>query len=79
MTIEAMKQALEALEKDSPWREETITSLRQAIEQAEKQKPVGYLNSHGHLFHADEVESRKKWTNDVYTPLYTTPQPQEKS
>jgi hypothetical protein len=40
MTIEAMKQALEALEKDSPWREETITSLRQAIEQAEKMEPV---------------------------------------
>ena len=37
MSIEAMKQALEALEKDSPWREETITALRQAIEQAEKQ------------------------------------------
>jgi hypothetical protein len=34
-----MKQALEALEKDSPWREETIGKLRAAIEQAEKQEP----------------------------------------
>ena len=41
MSVEAMKQALEALEKDSPWREETIASLRQAIEQAEKREWVG--------------------------------------
>jgi len=56
MTIEAMKQALEALEKVLPCAEENftnpslqievinayaaITSLRQAIEQAEKQEPV---------------------------------------
>jgi len=40
--IEAMKQALEALENDNPLgRAATITALRQAIEEAEKQKPVG--------------------------------------
>ncbi len=39
MSLDAMKQALEALEKDSPWREETIGKLRAAIEQAEKQEP----------------------------------------
>jgi hypothetical protein len=37
MSIEAMKQALEALEYDNPaGRSATITALRQAIEQAEK-------------------------------------------
>jgi hypothetical protein len=36
MIIEALKQALEALEFDSPWREETIAALRTAIEQAEE-------------------------------------------
>jgi hypothetical protein len=37
MSIEAMKQALEALEHDNPaGRSATITALRQAIEQAEK-------------------------------------------
>ena len=38
MSIEAMKQALEALEHDNPaGRSATITALHQAIEQAEKQ------------------------------------------
>jgi hypothetical protein len=39
MSIEAMKQALEALEYDNPsGRSATINKLRQAIEQAEKQE-----------------------------------------
>lgn len=48
MSIEAMKQALEALEhshaNEPIWKtphREAITSLRQAIEQAEKHKWVG--------------------------------------
>jgi hypothetical protein len=46
MMIEAMKQALEALEhtlNNSIWRDQTfeaITALRQAIAEAEKQEPV---------------------------------------
>ena len=41
MSIEAMKQALKALEHDNPaGRSATITALRQAIEQAKKQEPV---------------------------------------
>ncbi|NCX55905.1 MAG: hypothetical protein EBW87_01710 [Burkholderiaceae bacterium] len=48
MTIEAMKQALEALEylatqiKPDYEHSKAITSLRQAIEQAEKQEPVAF-------------------------------------
>lgn len=51
MSIEAMKQALEALElvleTDTKPKHEiskSITSLRQAIEQAEKQEPVAWIN-----------------------------------
>ena len=43
MSVEAMEQALEALEHDNPaGRSATITALRQAIEQAEKQEPVAW-------------------------------------
>jgi hypothetical protein len=48
MTIEAMKQALEALETcmyPQQKQIQAITSLRQAIEQAEKQEPVAYQNT----------------------------------
>ena len=49
MSIEAMKQALEALQRGRPQivgvlvqqdQDAAITSLRQAIEQSEKQEPV---------------------------------------
>jgi hypothetical protein len=49
MSIEAMKQALEALERYAPQHghpddmSDAITALRTAIEQAEKQEPVGQL------------------------------------
>ncbi len=46
MTIEVMKQALEALETcmyPQQKQIQAITSLRQAIEQAEKQKPVAWI------------------------------------
>ena len=84
MSIEAMKQALEALEWDADYetsvtlQKAAITSLRQAIEQAEKQEPVAYIN----------VEQRKlewarytKWDTPTVVnlpkiPLYTIPQPQ---
>ena len=77
MSIEAMKQALEALEKVlGKWQkcEEAITSLRQAIEQAEKQEPVVRWTfawampcGWGDLLVDDLPDG---------TLLYTTPQPQ---
>ena len=83
MTIEAMKQALEALDApSSPMlriiQEEAITSLRQAIEQAEKQEPtedmVLALRGASGLGTEDAIDALR----DVLAvmPLYTTPQPQ---
>jgi len=48
--IEAMKQALEALEKismggDPRWADDVMPALRQAIEQAEKQEPVAWQDT----------------------------------
>ncbi|UOF77140.1 hypothetical protein [Caudoviricetes sp.] len=48
MTIEVMKQALEALETcmyPQQKQIQAITSLRQAIEQAEKQEPVAWQDT----------------------------------
>ena len=43
MSIEAMKQALEALEDGDHWeKQDAITALRQAIAEAEKQEPVSW-------------------------------------
>jgi hypothetical protein len=60
MTIEAMKQALEALENASPDQYpegarvfyDAKDALRQAIEQAEKQEPVAWdvFNKHGRIY-----------------------------
>ncbi len=87
MSIEAMKQALEALEHTSPLIDDVITakaSLRQAIEQAEKQEPFGWVSQH-------TVKGPYEWQfnkelSGVYRdnaisilPVYTTPQPQEKN
>ena len=82
MTIEAMKQALEALESSrvfvttrekikhpegAEWYDERITALRTAIEQAEKQEPVcEVLNERGEVDYISYVPS-------VGTPLYTAP------
>lgn len=71
MTIEAMKQALEALEQDNPLgRSATITALRTAIAEAEKQEPVAWanINKHGDITHTNN--KRMPWSK---TPLYTTP------
>ena len=74
MSIEAMKQALEALEYDT--RPETeygintaITALRQAIAEAEKQEPVAWMDRH---FTCDLYKNKPDL--DV-VPLYTHPQP----
>jgi hypothetical protein len=72
MSIEAMKQALEALEYDNPaGRSATITGLRQAIAEAEKQEPVAWMS-------VDCVGERylhfsKPLDNDPVHPLYTAP------
>ncbi len=79
MTIEAMKQALEALELSAVTvdsfgvqakAQKAITALRTAIEQAEKQEPVAWL-------HPDKkvevvVPSSIPWFSEAI-PLYTTP------
>jgi hypothetical protein len=86
MSIEAMKQALEAL--SDPWSAgpegvaDAITSLRQAIEQAEKQEPVAWitleskwrLKGGGNAGGTVPVHAKQSSTSKY--PLYTTPQPQ---
>lgn len=79
MSIEAMKQALEALEMylkldtmdeahilEVDIAPKAITALRAAIEQAEKQEPVAWVN-HGE----NRITRVTGW--DGYGALYTTP------
>ena len=85
MSIEAMKQALEALESAveqlakpySTQAQYAITSLRQAIAEAEKQEPVAhfgsaYVNENG--VHVTTVLGPVAIPHDAN--LYTHPQPQ---
>jgi hypothetical protein len=80
MTIEAMKQALEALEKSvdnfmaNTQHQQAITALRQAIAEAEKEKPVMWAMPDG--------KTVDKWGLQFYggqtgTPLYTHPPKRE--
>ena len=86
--IEALKQALEALEvATTPLardRQEVLraqTALRQAIEQAEKQEPVFWYRPVGEdggyegPLHNGVIEKVRKECG-AWKPLYTTPQPQ---
>lgn len=75
MSIEAMKQALEALKlideaMPFPVAKHAMLTLRTAIEQAEKQEPVAWanINKHGDITHTNN--KRMPWSK---TPLYTTP------
>ena len=78
MSLDAMKQALEALynmvedgdETDKRQAIAAITALRFAIEQAERQEPVAWanINKHGDITHTSN--KRMPWAN---TPLYTAP------
>ena len=85
MSIEVMKQALEALE--NPFRSAELkktlnaaAALRQAIEQAEKQEPVAWIEhersgtgvTHLH-FNRRKPTLRDEVLNPVWTPLYTAP------
>lgn len=72
MSIEAMKQALEALEHDNPsGRTATISALRAAIEQA--QEPVAWM----HKFIQDNIITHNPADinrhPERWTPLYTAP------
>ena len=85
--IEAMKQALEALESFREISDFTpaqavhaITTLRTAIEQAEKQEPVawGFKNTRigektRWMMLRGEVPEDDQYGGALWTPLYTTP------
>jgi hypothetical protein len=85
MSIEAMKQALEALEEAcgdrcnaeyNPCHARTvITSLRQAIEQAEKQEPVAWMHTkiEGVVVPHQPADLNKH--PDRWESLYKTPPP----
>ncbi len=76
MSVEAMKQALEALDLDyasssQEWdrrRIAAIAALRLAIEQAERQEPVAWQGVHD----TTDLYWRKPVQGDV-RPLYTAP------
>jgi len=80
MSIEAMKQALEALkyhmEQTRPinMTQNAIATLSQAIEQAEKQEPVAWMYK-GNFHDFDPSE----WASPefVVTPLFTAPPKRE--
>jgi hypothetical protein len=80
MSIEAMKQALEALEKlsmggDPRWADDVMPSLRQAIEQAEKQEPVAFVTgTYAGRFVVKPLNPAM--VLPVNMALYTIPQPQ---
>jgi hypothetical protein len=83
MSIEAMKQALEALEKTrdenaaylnfkEPYHE-AITTLRTAIEEAEKQEPVAFLDWYDNATWGNEdfkTGCHRAWNAAI---KYTTP------
>jgi hypothetical protein len=76
MSIEAMKQALDALEnKRHEYRAyQAITALRQAIEQAEKQEPVAWITNFGSSSGPSvSLKPPSGGFFGVITPLYTTP------
>jgi Leu/Phe-tRNA-protein transferase len=79
MSIEAMKQALEALEQVKPLytKQHAIAALRQAIEQVEKQEPVAWMRQDGQrVTIASDRHNYPDGENRYLIPLYTTPQPQ---
>jgi hypothetical protein len=81
MSIEAMKQALEALEYVKQTYDEqglvslgtntAIIDLRQAIAEAEKQEPVAWMQENQPELYVKEEKDEKR---GYVIPLYTTPQ-----
>jgi len=89
MSIEAMKQALEAWQTSVYGSERhhkamllAMTNMGQAIEQAEKQEPVAWITHEskwrltGGGNAGGTVPVHAKQSNTAKYPLYTTPQPQ---
>jgi hypothetical protein len=80
MTIEAMKQALEA-SKDECVKyafEKTQSILEQAIAEAEKQEPVAWLHKETALLRKETNKPKgADWDADHWNPLYTYPQPRK--
>jgi hypothetical protein len=66
MSIEAMKQALSALETVFMPHHPAVIKLRAAIEQAERQEPVAWMADNGTLINACTDPH-------LFTPLYTAP------
>jgi hypothetical protein len=84
MTIEAMKQALEALLEINELSkgenaiclpaeiDGAMDALRTAIAEAEKQEPVAFIAPNGDLRKTTEAKDHWEWGAE-FTPLYTTP------
>jgi hypothetical protein len=74
MTIEVMKQALEALKAarrghcDHAWADEAMSDLSTAIEQAKKQEPYGYVSIGDQPVFRKETPEIGRWET-----VYTTP------
>jgi len=87
MSLEVMKQALEALEQVKPLytKQHAISALRQAIEQAEKQEPVAWLDPEGEddynvitaswkrKMQAGPMRLEREHAKKHTVPVYTTP------
>jgi hypothetical protein len=75
MTIEAMKQALEALESQRFSKViEATNALRQAIEQAEKQEPVAWVEPEFWSYlERSNCGTAYRLPDGKREPLYTTP------
>jgi ribosomal protein S18 len=78
MSIEAMKQALEAMEKHGTFYlrhehdyKKAITALRQAIAEAEKIVPSDYPNSHQQERHISYVCPNCHWSLDKQVRTHT--------
>ena len=81
MSITAMKQALEALERiEHPDQSDVIEVLRQAIAEAEKQEPVAFITNKRQRMNVEIKPIAFVWmptTTDWEIPLYTHPQPKQ--
>jgi hypothetical protein len=78
MTIEAMKQALEALETADEvgfWelQKTAITSLRTAIERTEEPVAWGLMDDHGEVYDCVAPSEHAKYEGGYTVPLYTAP------
>jgi hypothetical protein len=77
MSIEAMKQALEALETPlhaQPFglKQNAIVALRTAIAEAEKQEPVAWMHKETGLLRR-EISKAADWYSNYWQPLYAAP------